>query len=219
MNTSFVTPAHVSPPCKVCGVFGHIGIDCQLGSAIEGVEQINYAQYNQGMRQNLNFYKTPQNSFGQQTAPPGYANNQRVPQKSNLKILLEKYVMDQSKQFQELKNQIGFLNDSIVKLTSKVDSIATHTKMLETQISQVAQQVDISSQSPGVFPSQTETNPKGHISVISLRDGTQLKDPVENNEGEIGSDEPQSEKAIGENEKSFVSPPHEPKNSINTRVY
>jgi len=49
--------------------------------------------------------------------------------------------MDQSKQFQELKNQTGFLNDSLVKLTSKVDSIATHIKMLETQISDVAQQV------------------------------------------------------------------------------
>ena len=70
--------------------------------------------------------------------------------------------MDQCKQFQELKNQTGFLNDSLVKLTSKVDSIATHTKMLETQISQVAQQVAISSQTPGVFPSQTETNPKYH---------------------------------------------------------
>jgi len=46
--------------------------------------------------------------------------------------------MGQSKQLQELKNQTGFLNDSLVKLTSKVDSIATHNKMLETQISQVA---------------------------------------------------------------------------------
>jgi len=166
------------------------------------------------MRQNQNFYKTPQNPFGQLTAPPGYANNQRVPQKSSLEILLEKYVIDQSKQFQELKNQTGFLNDSLVKLTSKVDSIATHTKMLETQISQVAQQVAIFSQTPGVFPSQTKTNPRYHISVISLRDGTQLKDPIENNEGEIGSDEPQSEKVIGENENPFVSPSHEPKISL-----
>ena len=99
----------------------------------------------------------------------------------------------------------------LTKLTSKVDSIATHTKMLETQISQVAQQVAISSKTPGVFPSQTETNPKYHISAITLRDGTQLKDPVESNEGEIESDEPQSEKVIGENEKPFVSPPHEHK--------
>ena len=86
MNTSAVTPAPVSPPCKVCGVFDHIDVDCQLGSAIEGVEQENYAQYNQGMRQNQFFFKTPHNSFGQQTTPPGYANNQRVPQKSSLEI-------------------------------------------------------------------------------------------------------------------------------------
>ena len=28
MNTSVVTPAPVAPPCEVCGVFGHIGINC-----------------------------------------------------------------------------------------------------------------------------------------------------------------------------------------------
>jgi len=48
MNVSAVTPAPVSPPCEICGVFGHIGVDCQLGSAIEGVEQMNYAQYTLG---------------------------------------------------------------------------------------------------------------------------------------------------------------------------
>ena len=34
---------------------------------------------------------------------------------------------------------------------------------------------------------------------------------VKNNEGETGSDEPQSEKAIGENDKPLTPPPHEPK--------
>jgi len=34
---------------------------------------------------------------------------------------------------------------------------------------------------------------------------------VKNSEGEIWSDEPQSERAIGENDKPLVSPPHEPK--------
>jgi len=43
MNVSAVTPAPVSLPCEICGVFGHIGVDCQQGSAIEGVEQMNYA--------------------------------------------------------------------------------------------------------------------------------------------------------------------------------
>jgi hypothetical protein len=41
----------------VCGVFGHTGVDCQLGNAIEGVEQMNYAQYNQGMRKSQIFTK------------------------------------------------------------------------------------------------------------------------------------------------------------------
>ena len=81
-------------------------------------------------------------------------------------------------------------------------------------ITQVAQQVAASSQTTRIFQGQTETNPKGHISATTLRDGKQLKDSVvkvKNNEGEIGSDEPQCEKAIGENEKPLVSPPHEPK--------
>jgi len=58
MNFSAITPTSVSPPCEICGVFGHIGVDFQVGSAVDSVEQMNYAQYNQGMRQNQNFYKT-----------------------------------------------------------------------------------------------------------------------------------------------------------------
>ena len=160
---------------------------------------MNYAQYNQGMRKNQNFYKTPQNPYGQQTTPPSYANNQRVPQKSSLELLMENYVMYQSKQIQELKTQTGFVNDSLVKVTSKVDSIVTHNKMLETQISQVAQQVAASSQTPGIFPGQTEANPKAHINAITLRDGNQLEDSVLKTttvESEIETDEPQSEKTI-----------------------
>ena len=68
---------------------------------------------------------------------------------------MENYVMNQSKQLQELKNQTRILNDSLVKLTSKVDSVATHNKMLEIQISQVAQQVAASSQTSGILLGQT----------------------------------------------------------------
>jgi len=167
-KTSVVTPAPVSPPCEVCGVFGHIGVECQLGSVV----------CNQGMRPNQNFYnQTPQNPFGQ-TIPPGYENNQRVLQKFSLELLLENCLMDQSNRYEELKNQIGFLNDSLTKLTSKVDSVATHNKILETQFSQVAQQMVASSQTTGIFPCQTETNPKDHITVITPMDGKQLEDSV-----------------------------------------
>ena len=108
---------------------------------------------------------------------PGYATNQRIPKKSSLEILMENYGMNQSKQLQELKNQTGFLNDSLSKLNTKVDSIATHTKMLETQISQVAQQVATSSQTSGVFPGQTEANPKAHVNAISFG-GSKLEDTI-----------------------------------------
>jgi len=115
---------------------------------------------------------------------------------------MENYVVNQSKQLQELKNQTRFMNDSLAKLNSKVDSIATHTKMLETQISQVAQQVATSSQSPGVFLGQTKANPKSHVNAISLGGSNQLEDTIakaENFEGEyvklLG------EKAIIESEK------------------
>jgi len=103
--------------------------------------------------------------------------HKRVAQKSSLEILMESYVMNQSKQLQELKNQTGFLNDSLSKLNTKVDSIATHTKMLETQISQVAQQVAASSQTPGVFPGQTEVNLKAHVNAISFG-GSKLEDTI-----------------------------------------
>jgi len=201
MNVIAVTPVSVSPPCEICGVFDHIGVDCQLGSAIDGVEQMNYAQYTQGMRQNQFFYKNHQNSYGQM-APPSYANNQRTPQKSGLEILMESYLMNQSKQLQELKNQTRFLNDSLTKLNTKVDSFATHNKMLKTQISQVAQQVAASSQTPGVFLGQTEANPKAHVNAISLGSGRKLEDTIAKArtiEGE--SDKFQGEKTVIESEK------------------
>jgi len=193
INVSAITTAPVSPPCEICGIFGHIGVDFQLGSAINCVEQINYAQYNQGMRQNQNFYKNPQNFYGQ-VAPPDYVNNQRVAQKSSLEILIESYVMNQSKQLQELKNQTGFLNDSLSKIDTKVDSIATHTKMLETQISQVAQQVAASSQTPGVFPGQTKANSKAHVNAISFG-GSKLEDTIAKAKDIKG----ESVKLLGEN--------------------
>jgi len=71
LSVSVATPAHVSPSCDVCGILGHTGVECQLGSAVESPEQLNYDQYNQGMRSNQNFYnKTPQNPFGQQQHHP-----------------------------------------------------------------------------------------------------------------------------------------------------
>jgi len=128
--------------------------------------------------------------------------------------LLEIFFINQSEQLQEFKNQTGFLTDSLVKLSSKVDSLFTHSKMLETQISQEAQQVASSSQTSGIFPSRPEANPKGKMNDITLIDGRQLENPVVETktiEVEVESEEPQSEKVIVESEKPNTPPPCKPK--------
>jgi len=77
MSISAISPASILPPCKICGIFGHASIECQLGGADESIEQVNFVQNNQGIRQSQNFYKTPKNPFGQ-TTPPSYAISQGV---------------------------------------------------------------------------------------------------------------------------------------------
>ncbi|MCI89355.1 hypothetical protein A2U01_0110643, partial [Trifolium medium] len=45
--------------------------------------------------------------------------------------------------------------------------------MLETQISQVAQQQASAAAPAGTFPGQPQPNPKGHVNAVILRSGTQ----------------------------------------------
>jgi len=136
-----------------------------------------------------------------------------VPQNSDLELLLENLVLDNTRHNQEFKIQAGILNDSLDRLSSKVDSLCTHKKMLETQIPQLAQQVVSPSQTSGIFPSQPEANPKGKMNDITLRNGTQLEDlvvEIKTIEIEVESEKPQSEKVVVESEKPNISPPYEP---------
>lgn len=82
--------------------------------------------------------------------------------------------------------------------------------MLEIQIPQVASPY----QTSGIIPSQPKANPKGQMNDVTLRDGTQLEDPVvetKTNEVEVESEKPQSEKVVVESEKPNISPQYEPK--------
>ena len=133
INISVVTPTSTSPPCGACGVLGQTSIECKVGSVAENIEQLNFVQNNQGMRSNQIFYKTHQTPFGQKTTLPSYANSQRVTQKSSLELLMENYFLNQSEKLQEIKDQTRISNDSLAKLTSKVDSISSHNKILETK--------------------------------------------------------------------------------------
>jgi hypothetical protein len=172
MNVNAVSP---SPSCELCGIVGHSGNECQLGGVAFTQEQMNYAQY-QGIRQGQNFYN--RNSFGQQATPPSYGTNQRAPQKSKLELMIENFVLGQEKLNQEFKQQTELLKESLSTLSYRVDSIATHSKMLETQISQLNQQVSSSSQVSRALPGQPETNQKSHVNAVSLVEEKSLGGPI-----------------------------------------
>ena len=57
--------------------------------------------------------------------------------------------------------------------------MATHNKMLETQISQVAQQQATIAAPTWAFPGQPQPNPRGHTNAITLRSGTKLDEPTD----------------------------------------
>ena len=135
-----------------------------------------------------------------QAAPSSHANAQRVARKSSLEILIETYFSNQSNEIQELKNQTRLLNDSLAKLTSKVDSIFSHNKVLETQISQLTQKVN-----------QPKTN---RMNSITLRNGRKLENPIvkaKSSEVEKEGNEPQGEETKVEGEKPATPTPYKPK--------
>ncbi|XP_020266822.1 uncharacterized protein LOC109842344 [Asparagus officinalis] len=158
--------ASTSISCEICGYVGHSALQCQLGNPpsidTSGNEQVNYVNnfnqkgdpfsntYNPGWRNHPNFsYRNPPgnsmpaSNFG----PPGFrAPQSNFPsQKSNLENMMEKFVMTQSKLNEEFKQQLQTTNEVVKQLASKMDSLATHNKMLETQITQLAQNASSSS--------------------------------------------------------------------------
>ena len=174
--------------CEICGVAGHVAATCQLGNSnpqnleMAQVDAVNNFSggFNSGHRNQPVFpYRGNQNQVGQGNfrQPPGF----QQPQRSNLENLMETFVSTQMKQNEEFKHQMAefkqqgqVVGEAIKQLTSKVDSLAVHNKMLETQL---AQQAGSSSRPLGMFPGQPETNPNAHCNAIALRSGKQLEAP------------------------------------------
>jgi len=64
---------------------------------------------------------------------------------------MENFILAQAQQNKEFMNQNVHTNELIKQLTHKVDSMATHNKMLETQISQVAHQQAATTTKMGLY--------------------------------------------------------------------
>ncbi|XP_058732590.1 uncharacterized protein LOC131604121 [Vicia villosa] len=181
------------PNCEICGMFGHAAPECHLLTVVSP-EPVKYAQgnpysntYNPGWKNHPNFSYKNNNALyapGQApSVPPGYqkapfaATN--VSRKSNLELMMENFIATQTQTNKDLINKNVHTNEQIKQLATKVDSLATHNKMLETQISQVAQQQTLTAAPAGTFPRQPQPNPKGHAHAIILRSGREIDESTD----------------------------------------
>ncbi|XP_050909182.1 uncharacterized protein LOC127122952 [Lathyrus oleraceus] len=74
--------------------------------------------------------------------------------------MMEIFVASQTQQNKEFMNHNIHTSELVKQLATKVDALATHKKMLETQISQVAQQQATTAAPARTFPGQPQPNPK-----------------------------------------------------------
>lgn len=143
--------------------------------------------YNQGWKSHPNFSYKNNNALyapGQApVVPPGYqkpANNApNMPRKSNLELMMESFIATQAHTNKDFLNQNIHTSEQLKQLANKVDALATHNKMLETQTSQVAQHQASTAAPAGTFPGQPQPNPKEHATAVILRSGKEVDGPID----------------------------------------
>lgn len=180
--------------CEVCGVVGHMAADCQVEVApMQELMDVvhNIFDYNYKGGTIIHTHK-PTTQVGR-TIPISHIGttktklvmsqpSSRPPhiQKSKLEFLLENFVETQTKQNEEFRQHSQAVSEEIKELTSKVDNLAIHSNMLETQISQ---QACSSSRPHGRFPGQPEVNPNEHCNAITISEGHELIGNIVEGEG------------------------------------
>ncbi|KAJ9550959.1 hypothetical protein OSB04_015004, partial [Centaurea solstitialis] len=113
----------------------------------------------------------PQPQYQPRAPPPPPPNQplQPPPQRSYLETLLETQIAQQNQ-----KND--YFQNSLTQVTTRLEAMSTHNKMIETQIAQLAQQIANSVRPQGQLPGQPEPNPRAQMNAITLRDGKVLKE-------------------------------------------
>ncbi|XP_042059410.1 uncharacterized protein LOC121803901 [Salvia splendens] len=126
-----------------------------------------YNQYGNTGHPNLS-YENPNNAL---QPPPGFTVTDGVvndPKKMTTEDILKSFML-QSNKLMEQNNQ------RMEKVEKDVQSIVTHLKFVDTQLSQIAQAVSMNHK-PGQFPGQPNENSKGCM-AIHLRNGKTYEGP------------------------------------------
>ncbi|XP_045791275.1 uncharacterized protein LOC123885979 [Trifolium pratense] len=186
-NAPKATVAATIQNCELCGAQGHTIAECRLLTEAP-TDQVNYTKgnsYNQNQRNHPYLSYNSNNALyapGQAPtpSPPGFQKPaQNAPMKSNLELMMENFIAVQTQTNKEVLNQNIHTSEQIKQLTSRLDVLTTHNKMLETQIAQVAQQQASTSAPAGIFPGQPQPNPRGHVNAVILRSRTQYDGPAD----------------------------------------
>ncbi|KAJ9535979.1 LOW QUALITY PROTEIN: hypothetical protein OSB04_un000855 [Centaurea solstitialis] len=102
------------------------------------------------------------------------------PPRSYLETLLETSILQQG-------HKNDFFNNSLQQVNTRLEAMTSHNKIIETQISQLAQQIANSARPQGQLPGQPEPNPRAQMNAIVLRDGKILKEVERKTRGLIPS--------------------------------
>lgn len=149
--TPATTIAIVTPKYEIYGVFGHVIANFQLAEPTH--DQVNYAQgnpysnmYNLGWRNHpisptriiiLNLHLALHQLFHKVSKIIKETTLLALPLRSlsKLELIMENFVLPHTRHNKEFMNQDVHTNELIKQLANKVDVVATHKKILETQIS------------------------------------------------------------------------------------
>ena len=106
--------------------------------------------------------------------PPGFQQRSIDPQsalKSNLELILENFIQDQTKSMKEVKESLKEHKETFQQHDTKFVQIFTHLKLLDNQVASQASSSNF--RQPGHFPSQPQ-NPREQAQAITLRSGKNL---------------------------------------------
>ncbi|XP_058758399.1 uncharacterized protein LOC131631643 [Vicia villosa] len=137
---------------------------------------------------------------------------QVVAPKPNLKETTDTFIQNQTQQNKEFMNQHIHTNELVTQLATKFDQMMTHTKMLETRISQIAQTTSAQVVPERQFPRQTQPKPKGQANSITLRSETAYEGP--RNPNQSTSEKPKEDVAP----KDQVEEPEKPEKQSKPEV-
>ncbi|KAJ9535698.1 hypothetical protein OSB04_un001150 [Centaurea solstitialis] len=125
-------------------------------------------------------YQQPQPENFQTRPPLPNTPLQPHPPRSYLETLLETSILQQG-------HKNDFFNNSLQQVNTRLEAMTSHNKIIETQISQLAQQIANSARPQGQLPGQPEPNPRAQMNAIVLRDGKILKEVERKTRGLIPS--------------------------------